>query len=364
MKYLPAILMLLLLNHCGQPAKPQEKSKDIKHSSPLIHYNGRINITDTAAIIYWPGSSVNFSFVGAKLTAIIADQNGQNFFDIIVDSQKVSSIKLKKGKHEYILASSLKYGHHTVSLFKRNEYMQGKTFFYSAHTDSNGYFTNFPDPKLTIEFYGNSITAGLANLDPKGKKFSPEYQDNYLSYAARTARALHADYYCIARSGIGLTVSWMPVIMPELFYRLDPEDSLSFWDFRKVQPDIVVVNLFQNDYWITQRPEHPQYKRRFGNAKPEATYFINAYYQFIDTLLRLYPHSRIICTLGPMSAVKEGSPWPGYIKAAVNKLNNPRVYTFFYPYFVKQRHPTAADHEKMAKMLVNFITNNVQLPDK
>lgn len=364
MRYFPLILLLLFLHHCAQTAKSQEKTYKINYASSLLHYSGRIKITDTAAIIYWPGSSVNFSFVGTKLIAIIADQNGQNFFDIIVDSQKVSSIKLKKGKHEYLLASSLPYRRHSLSLFKRNEYMQGKTYFFSAQTDSNGYFTNFPAPKLTIEFYGNSITAGLANLDPKGKNFSPEYEDNYLSYAARTARALHADYYCIARSGIGLTVSWMPVIMPELFYRLDPEDSLSHWDFRRVQPNIVVVNLFQNDYWLTKRPSHPQYKRRFGQKKPDSSYFINAYYQFIDTLLKLYPHSRIICTLGPMSAVKEGSPWPGYIKAAVNKLNNPRVYTFFFPYFVKQRHPTAADHEKMAKMLIDFINNNVQLPEK
>ena len=47
-----------------------------------------------------------------------------------------------------------------------------------------------------------------------------------------------------------MTVSWDSLIMPEIYDRLVPTDSKSKWDFSLYRPDIVVVNLFQNDSWL------------------------------------------------------------------------------------------------------------------
>ena len=43
-------------------------------------------------------------------------------------------------------------------------------------------------------------------------------------------------------------VSWFPLIMPEMYDRLTPTEASSKWDFSSYQPDVVVVNLFQNDF--------------------------------------------------------------------------------------------------------------------
>ena len=82
-----------------------------------------------------------------------------------------------------------------------------------------------------------------ADLDlPEGT-----YTNNYLSYAALTARYFDAGYQCICKSGIGVTISWFPLTMSEMYDRLVPTNPDSKWDFSLYTPDIVVVNLFQND---------------------------------------------------------------------------------------------------------------------
>ena len=59
------------------------------------------------------------------------------------------------------------------------------------------------------------------------------YENNYDAYAAITARHFNAQYHCTSKSGIGIMVSWFPLIMPEMYNRLDPTDSTSKWDFSK-----------------------------------------------------------------------------------------------------------------------------------
>ena len=73
-----------------------------------------------------------------------------------------------------------------------------------------------------------------------------------------------AEYQCICKSGIGITISWDPLIMPEMYNRLIPTDSNSKWDFSLYQPDVVVINLLQNDTWLVNLPEYVEFKKRFG----------------------------------------------------------------------------------------------------
>jgi hypothetical protein len=56
-------------------------------------------------------------------------------------------------------------------------------------------------------------------------------------------------------------LSWFPLIMPEMYDRADPTDSTSKWDFSKYTPDVVVINLFQNDSWLARRHDFPEFKR-------------------------------------------------------------------------------------------------------
>ena len=188
-----------------------------------------------------------------------------------------------------------------------------------------------PAPKRKIEFYGNSITCGYAMEDSSGRdSWFGYFENNYLSYAAITARHFNAQYSCISKSGIGIMVSWFPLIMSEMYDRLDPTDSTSKWDFTKYTPDIVVINLFQNDSWIVNMPNNEQFKYRFGTKAPDKDFIIKSYKDFVASIRNKYPEAYIICTLGNMDATKEGSPWPGYVQKAVDQLKDSKIYTHFF----------------------------------
>jgi hypothetical protein len=219
------------------------------------------------------------------------------------------------------------------------------------------------DKKRKIEFYGNSITAGYAVEDLSGKD-SPDstYTNNYLSYAAITARHFDAKYQCICKSGIGLTVSWFPLIMPEMYDRLIPENPNSKWDFSLYRPDVVVINLFQNDSWLVQVPESKEFKEfkaRFSTQAPNEDDLIDAYQQFVKKIREHYPKAAIICALGSMDASKKGSKWIDYIKKAVANLNDHTIYTHFMPDKETSGHPSIKEQEVMAKSLINFIEQNI-----
>jgi len=49
------------------------------------------------------------------------------------------------------------------------------------------------------------------------------------------------------KSGIGITLL-VPLIMPEMYDRLDPENPASKWDFSRFSPDVGSDQLLQNDH--------------------------------------------------------------------------------------------------------------------
>lgn len=350
---LPTILLLLQYS-C------KERTSYYSFNDASLNYTGRVELgKEKAAELYWPGTSIEVKFKGTDLNVLMKDERGQNYYNIIIDSDSPFILYTDSIKKWYTLASDLPFGEHSITLFKRTEWDQGKTSIYSF--SSNGKLLP-PEPKLerSIEFFGNSITTGYGNEDYSGGD-SPDsiFTNNYMSYAAITARHFNADYHCTARGGIGILVSWFPLIMPDLYNRLDPLDPESLWDFKTYQPEIVVVNLFQNDSWLINMPEYPEFIHRFGTEKPSEETIIQAYKEFIISLRSVYPESKIICTLGSMDATMNDSPWPGFINSAVEELNDNNLYTCFFPYKNTPGHPKVEEHEAMAEVLIRFIENNI-----
>ena len=352
-----SIALVVLLGVCSI-GEAQKIATLVPPSSKNIRITGRVKNDRDSVTIYWSGTAIKARFSGTEIKAKLRDERGKNYFNIIIDGDSLHYIKLDTLKQFYVLASGLKPGDHTVELIKRNEWDTGKTWFYGLEV-SGKMLSLPPKNKHVIEFFGNSITAGYAIENYTGGDSADSiYTNNYYTYAALTARHFNADMYCTVKSGIGILVSWFPLIMPEMYNRLDPSDSLSKWDFNRVKPDLVVVNLFQNDSWLIKMPDHPSFKLRFGNSTPNEKTIIEAYGDFIKKIRVVYPEANIICALGAMDATKEGSPWPGYVKAAVAELHDKKIYTHFFPFTEKGGHPRKEDDAKMAKDLITFIEKN------
>lgn len=338
------------------------QKKFIKFNHPSVYYEGRIVYKEDAAEFSWPGTSATIWFEGTDLSAVMQDLDTANYYNVIVDDKNISKIHTTMEKRSFILASGLSAGKHKVQLFKRTEWDKGKTLFYGFVTSADTKIMPVQQvKKRKIEFYGNSITCGYGTEDYSGgDSWYGYFENNYLTYAALTARHFNAQYYCIAKSGIGITVSWFPLVMSEMYDRLDPIDSTSKWDFTKYTPDIVVINLFQNDSWLVEMPESEQFKYRFGSKAPEENFLIKSYKNFVSSVRKEYPGTDIICSLGSMDATREGSPWPGYIQKAVAELNDSKIYLHFFKYKDTEGHPKVTEQKDMAESLISFIEKNIK----
>ena len=335
----------------------------VSASNAAIEYSGRTNRSSEESVrLNWPGSSIRINFEGASIAALLQDESGDNYYNVILDNDSLFILRPQTIKQYQVLASNLSKGPHTIELFRRTEWDRGPTDFYGFKINANAkLLAKSPPKKRKIEFYGDSITAGFAVEDTSGKDlYDSIYTNNYASYAAITARHFEADYQCVCRSGIGVTVSWDPLIMPELYDRLIPTDSNSKWDFSLYRPDVVVVNLFQNDSWLVNLPEHPEFIKRFGDKNPDEAFIISAYQEFIAGLRVHYPAANIICTLGSMDATKDGSLWPGYVQKAVASLKDENVYTHFMPYEESTAHPNVQQQKNMANSLIDFIEKTIE----
>lgn len=389
MKQTINIIFLLLLLGCGKDnpsdAKDQEdpvvveEEKDdkepkkifIAYDNAKIQYEGRVEVTPkVGAYLYWPGTAVRVKFEGTGVKAFLQDfsTNNDNYFEVIIDGQAQGKIKLDRIRRYYTLADNLADGEHTVELFKINHmnagYARGYSMFFGFELIGEGKGLDAPPLKQRkIEFYGNSITCGRSNEDNTDTD-SPasEYENNYLAYGAITARHFNAQYHCIAMSGIGLSIGYTNIIMPELYDRINPDDASRKWDFTRYVPDIVVVNLFQNDASVLNTPSYNpgEFQKRYGGIQPTDQQLAMKYQAFIAEIRTKYPNTHIICTLGSMNAVVfQGGRYAQVIENAVESLNDAKVYTHFFTYKNTPRHPTVAEHQDMADSLIDFITQNI-----
>jgi len=326
-----------------------------------VSYEGRVKMNADNAELIWSGTSVRINFAGTNIAGRFKDLDTCNYYNIIVDGKLASTIHFDNYEQLYTLAENLKDGKHSLQLFKRTEWDKGKTLFYGFEIAGKGK-TLKPSklPKRKIEFFGNSITCGYAIEEGSQDRYYGYFENNYNTYAALTARHFNAQYHCTSKSGIGVMVSWFPLIMPEMYNRLDPTDPESKWDFSLYTPDVVVINLFQNDSWLVNMPEHDSFKQRFGTQKPSEDFIIDSYRNFVKTIRSTYPNAQIICMLGNMDATREGSPWPGYIKKAVDSLGDAKMHTLFAPYKGTPEHPNAKAQKAMADLLINYIEKNIK----
>lgn len=61
-----------------------------------------------------------------------------------------------------------------------------------------------------------------------------------------------------------------------------------------------------------------------------------------------------------MDATGEGSPWPGYVQAAVDQLHDQKIYTHFFAYKNTPDHPKVAEQKAMAESLISFIEKTIK----
>src|SRR5476649_1094662 len=98
---LTILLSLLVLNASAQ--------KIIDNQDARIRYTGRIGHKNNAAQLYWSGTSLEINFTGNSVKALLKDERGENYFNIIIDG-KITVLHPDTVKRLYTLASGLQQG--------------------------------------------------------------------------------------------------------------------------------------------------------------------------------------------------------------------------------------------------------------
>jgi hypothetical protein len=325
----------------------------ITADNPNIQYAGRIDSSNPLSpLLSWSGSSVIANFQGTSVQATLNDLGG-NYFYSIIDDGTPNKITCSWGQKTYTLASGLSDTTHKIELYKRTEGTNGPVAFLGFIIDNGKTLTAPPArPIRKIEFYGDSITAGLA-LDAPDDNQAAVNTNSYLTYSSVTSRNINAEHHTIAVSGIGLVISWWDANMPkDYYYRQNASSASSNWNFSQWKPDCIVINLGQNDKWL-------------GTTQSQA---VTGYVDFVNLLRTMYSDMAqknipIILVLGSMDATRFDSPWPGYIQQAIDSLKNTysdnNVYTTIFPFDGLWTHPHAPQHAAMAQQLTDFIIANI-----
>ena len=322
-----------------------------------IIFHGRVDFSNLQAPkIFWPGSGFTLWFKGTSIEVVLDDLDGSNYYNAIIDDDipNRTVIDCVKGTKSYVISKNLTQGVHKLQLLRRTDGTSPQTIFKGINLSKEGEIMSPQEslPKLKIEFYGDSITSGHGNLDESRENNDDKSTwDNYQSYASIIARELNADLRCISMSGIGIMVSWYPLIMPQVYDRINPNSEFPKNDFNQWQPDIVVVNLLQNDDWLINRL----------SPIPDTEGRIKHYASFIQSIRDQYQFATIFCTLGNMNITREKSPWPLVVQAAVDSLDDSKLFFTTIPYKNTGGHPTVSEHRQMANILTPFIKSKIQL---
>jgi hypothetical protein len=322
---------------------------------PALYYVGRFPASGRSAPDFvWQGSELLARFAGRRLGLRFDKPVGPAFFNVLVDgANRILELK-SEGAADYILDADLGPGEHELVLYKRTEAFIGSVAFRGLILERGASLGPRPEPlPLRLEFYGDSITAGACNDEPGEDQYEDQSaHDNYLSYGAIASRSLGAEHVSIAVSGTGICRSWNPILMNAIWDKAscDSEGGPNRnWDFSCHEPDIVVINVGQNDHSLP-----------FSLGQPFPPDFAPRYVDFVLSLRRAYHGAAIVCSIGGMSAWRDSPDLQTAWERAVAELkaSDPRVFDLRFEAF-SYNHPRVAVHRALAAELAAFIRTNV-----
>ena len=225
-------------------------------------------------------------------------------FEVLLDGEKVLDRRLMSEETTVTVFEREEKRNAEVRLIKLSECTQSLMALQEIETD--GTISPLPERPLKIEFIGDSITCGYGvegkNVD---EPFTTAAENAEKAYAFRTAEALNMDALLTSFSGYGIISGYtdIPAVRNEaervpIYYEKEGRNPYCLpsgkriqeipRDFSAFQPDYIVVNLGTNDLsWC-------------GTDRARQELFALKYAEFLKTVCKKNPASRILCILGVM----------------------------------------------------------------
>ncbi|MFY0562545.1 GDSL-type esterase/lipase family protein [Archangium lansingense] len=290
-----------------------------------------------------------------------------NWVNIIVDGKTQAKVEILPGRNILRGARNLPRGEHTIEIVKRTEPFAGRVKFLGLSLQ--GVLLDPPPwPEKKMEFIGDSITCGYGN---EVDIYAPTYtepntgyhsknEDISQAYGSILGRRFNAEVVttCISGTGVyrNLDGSTEGKAFPYLYTRIYPDDEKLLWNTSYFIPDVIVINLGNNDF---------NFMVEGTPTAPPAEEFKAAYRKFLLDLVGYYPSTKIIASVGPMmndnypEGAQHWTKMQRYTRETVEGLQaegKSNVHYFAYTPIVSDPygedwHPTNEAHAKMADEL-------------
>jgi len=331
-------------------------SKTVQPNDTLIEYSGRIDFSNPLSPCFsYSGVSIRADFDGTAISAILKDEKGENYYNIILDRTEIHKIKLDLGENTYILAENLKDTVHEIEIFRVTEEMFGKTNFLGFTIDESDSLVEISRKReLLIEFIGNSIECGYGIEGISGGKFGASTENHYFSFAAIASRTFNARHLAVCKSGIGITRNYNEppsgTSMPNYYDRIYISNSTPKYSFAET-PDLICINLGTND---------------FSTTGGDSSLFVDTYLKFIDSIQSYYSSPDIVCLTGSMLGGTELINIRKYLEFIADSANHKGKGNVWFFEMTQQQgdlgiaidgHPTIAQQMKNSRELIKFISS-------
>ena len=364
-----AIVMALLL---GMNAG----AETIKGSDGRVTYIGRTEVNDGAVSFDWTGVYLRVKFQGNSLSFKVSDTK-KNYYNVWFDSsmdKKPDKVLAVHGSDTTIVIFSAdemkaRFGKdrkaarapHQVILQKRTEGEQGVTTVKEFITD--GVFLQADAPKdRIIEFIGDSYTCGYGTEASNKERFSPETENQNLTYACESARYFGAEQIVIAHSGMGIARNYNGNVggyyMPERYMQTFDTVKETKWDAASspLKPDLTVIYLGTNDFSTRMQPAE--------------RIFVQNYITLLKEIKENYGEGHPILCMAPKHDVLQET----YIRNAIQKSGLDNVHFLGLSESVHDSttdmgadgHPNYSGHTKLAYTVIPCISTIMgwEMPDK
>ncbi len=330
---------------------------------------GRSLVIDKSVTCDWPASGIEFAADCKGDVILEMTATKSTYLTVYIDGVRVDDINynydtnkregntfyLDAGTHRIKVASELEEGLHTIRVLKQN--MDGNTAVDALVI--NGELREKPaDNSLLIEFVGDSITCGYADLgiNKTDDVVGAETTEGTSTYAYLTAQALGADHSMVAVSGIGIYKGFLDFNMTGIYSYLCYRRNQSAEDFLPTrQADVVVVNLGTND------------ESRIGSNVAEFKAHVE------DLIARIRnAHGEDTPIVFCYNSMKRGKIAPDYIQAVIDAKGgaDAKLYSLVMTTDISTispdththngapgNHPNAEQHQKQAETLTEFLKN-------
>lgn len=354
-------LLTVLLAFCGQGW-----CESVKGSDGRITYIGRVMENDGGVSFDWTGVYIKVRFQGNSLSLNVSDSH-KNYFNVWLDkdmSELPDKVISTFGNDSTIVLFSLEEmksllgkdkkalkAPHQVILQKRTEGSQGKTTFKGFATD--GLFLQADQPsERVMEFIGDSYTCGYGTEASNTERFSPETENQNLTYACMTARYFGAEQIVLAHSGMGISRNYNGKYtddnMVSRYLRFFDSDAEPAWDAGKasLKPDITVIYLGTNDFST--------------GLQPAQRVFVKNYIKLLSEIKDNYGKDHPILCVAP----KHDPLQETYIRSAIESSGLSGIHFLPLSHSVHNSvgdmgadgHPNGSGHRKIAFSVIPVVS--------